>query len=102
MGLIQETWMRIVETGMLDYDIAGGDILLILTIITTSLLVRFLWVVLQDFRMFDARLFVVYSLLAGMSLLFAWPRIMTMPGSFAGIITLIVMFWGSRTWTASG
>jgi len=100
MGIIQETWLRIVETGIFDYDIAGGDILLVLTVICTSLLVRFLWVALQDFRMFDIRLFIVYTLFAGMTLIFAWPRIMTMPGSFAGIVILLVMFWGSRTWTA--
>jgi len=100
MGLLQETWMRIVQTGIFDYDIASGDILLILTIICTSLLVRFLWVILQDFRLFDFRLFFVYILLTGFTLMFAWPRIMTMPGSFTGIVLLIVMFWGSRTWTA--
>ena len=100
MGLIQETWMRMVETGIFDYDIAAGDILLIITIISTSLLVRFLWVALQDFRMFNLGLFIVYSLLAGITLMFAWPRIITMPGSFTGIILLVVMFWGSRTWTA--
>ncbi len=100
MGILQETWMRLVETGMFDYDIAAGDILLVLTIICTTLLVRFLWVVVQDFRMFDVRLFIGYTLLTGLSMLFAWPRILTMPGSFAGIVILIVMFWGSRTWTA--
>jgi len=51
--------------------------------------------------MFDIRLFIAYTFFAGLTLLFAWPRIMTMPGSFAGIVILIVMFWGSRTWTAN-
>ena len=102
MGIVQETWLRIVETGIFDYDIASGDILMLLTVVATSLLVRFLWVALQDFRMFDIKLFIIYTLLAGTTLLFAWPRIMTMPGSFAGIVILIVMFWGSRTWTATG
>jgi len=101
MGIVQETWLKIVGTGIFDYDIAGGDILLVITVIFTSLLVRFLWVALQDFRMFDIRLFIAYTFFAGLTLLFAWPRIMTMPGRFAGIVILIVMFWGSRTWTAN-
>lgn len=100
MGILQETWMRIVDTGIFDYDIGASDLLLVLTIICTSLLVRFLWVVLQDFRMFNIRLFIAYTLLAALTMMFAWPRILTMPGSFTGIIILIVMFWGSRTWTA--
>ncbi len=101
MGLIQEAWMRIVGTGILDYDIAGGDILFVLTIISTALLVRFLWVTLQDFRMFDIKLAIVYSILTSVTLYFGWARISESLGSFAGIVLLIVMFWGARTWTAS-
>lgn len=100
MGIIEETWMRLVGTGVFDYNIVSGDILLVLTVIATSLLVRFLWVVLQDFRIFNIWLFFAYTLLACTTLLFAWPRISTMLGSFAGIVILIVMYWGARTWTA--
>ena len=53
------------------------------------------------FRMFDIKLAIVYSILTSVTLYYGWPRISESLGSFAGIVLLIVMFWGARTWTAS-